>query len=681
MYMWDLNYTSSDESDAEEENAGTGAKAAAVASNNKEPKAVDGGAAIVPAAEPAVPIVAVVPAAATPIYNQRQRVLVHWGPEVSYAAHIIDIRYEERRGHVVQDNIQVEYEIDRQRLWHEPTEMEPLGDDVVVSPPSSGAEIDDDVSILDAESRWQLLSIRCSYSLQRLTDPARCSACAHPSCCNYESLRACVRGTGACPVVGCTARTTRVHEVVRDECLRTSLAALPSSAQVCWVRGEAEVRLEPPPAPAATSASRRRKRSSNQEAKRPAGKRSRRDDTAAALVEEEVLKKDNIMDVAEGDGEEDATDEDGWVQCDACDQWRRVAAADLPTDENARWLCSMNTKDPLHCSCDAPEEAWQSEEEAWDAPDHRSTATEKAERRTEQLISRILDGLIKKLEREEAREAKQGEKAAEKAKQQIQRTLDGLIKKLEREEAAEKAAEKAKQQVQRTLDGLIKKLEREEAREAKQLSCLGLVEYVVDQIIGERTRRSQLEYRVKWVGYDDVTWEPAAHLTDTFALDTWLKGEDARVGQKAAQKAERQIRQILDGLVDKLERQAALTVREMAVAAREAEIAREGVTWVDADVLAKREAALTLREEAVALAVRRQEAIVAAREAESAEMWFPRPKGRVPMGSNGESKTWCHSTGTWIEESLAVGQLGGSSKRAWRWVPMPLGGSTSRGAT
>ena len=38
-------------------------------------------------------------------------------------------------------------------------------------------------------------------------------------------------------------------------------------------------------------------------------------------------------------------------------------------------------------------------------------------------------------------------------------------------------------------------------------------------------------------------------------------------------------------------------------------------------------------------------------------VWFARPRGRPPVGSNGESKRWCHSTGVWIEESPAMGQL------------------------
>ena len=65
------------------------------------------------------------------------------------------------------------------------------------------------------------------------------------------------------------------------------------------------------------------------------------------------------------------------------------------------------------------------------------------------------------------------------------------------------------------------------------------------------------------------------------------------------------------------------------------------------------------RKEAVE-AAGQEVAMVVAREVESAdeeEMWFPRPRGRAPMGGKGRSKTWCHSTGAWIEDSLAVDQL------------------------
>lgn len=45
-----------------------------------------------------------------------------------------------------------------------------------------------------------------------------------------------------------------------------------------------------------------------------------------------------------------------WVQCDACDKWRRLKVSNL-ADDNAAWFCSMNT-DPKYQSCSVPEEPW-----------------------------------------------------------------------------------------------------------------------------------------------------------------------------------------------------------------------------------------------------------------------------------------------------------------------------------
>lgn len=48
-------------------------------------------------------------------------------------------------------------------------------------------------------------------------------------------------------------------------------------------------------------------------------------------------------------------------------------------------------------------------------------------------------------------------------------------------------------------------------------------EYEVEAIVSERLdRRGRIEYQVKWVGWEDPTWEPAAHLEESAALDAWL---------------------------------------------------------------------------------------------------------------------------------------------------------------
>jgi len=52
-------------------------------------------------------------------------------------------------------------------------------------------------------------------------------------------------------------------------------------------------------------------------------------------------------------------------------------------------------------------------------------------------------------------------------------------------------------------------------------------EYEVEAIVGQRTKRNQLQYLVKWRGYpiDEQTWEPVEHLVDTKALDIYLSSK------------------------------------------------------------------------------------------------------------------------------------------------------------
>ena len=47
-------------------------------------------------------------------------------------------------------------------------------------------------------------------------------------------------------------------------------------------------------------------------------------------------------------------DEVTWVQCEACDKWRRLSHL-KPDQVPDEWYCSMN-QDPQRDSCDAPEE-------------------------------------------------------------------------------------------------------------------------------------------------------------------------------------------------------------------------------------------------------------------------------------------------------------------------------------
>ncbi|KAI1676164.1 rve domain containing protein [Pyrenophora tritici-repentis] len=48
------------------------------------------------------------------------------------------------------------------------------------------------------------------------------------------------------------------------------------------------------------------------------------------------------------------------------------------------------------------------------------------------------------------------------------------------------------------------------------------LEWIVQDITDERRRQKGTEYLVYWAGYQTPTWEPAAHLADTSALQHWL---------------------------------------------------------------------------------------------------------------------------------------------------------------
>jgi hypothetical protein len=45
---------------------------------------------------------------------------------------------------------------------------------------------------------------------------------------------------------------------------------------------------------------------------------------------------------------------------------------------------------------------------------------------------------------------------------------------------------------------------------------LGRDHYLVDRVTGRRTRRGRKEYRIKWQGYDDETWEPESFIGKSF---------------------------------------------------------------------------------------------------------------------------------------------------------------------
>lgn len=47
-------------------------------------------------------------------------------------------------------------------------------------------------------------------------------------------------------------------------------------------------------------------------------------------------------------------------------------------------------------------------------------------------------------------------------------------------------------------------------------------EYKVEEIVAKQMNKcGQTEYCVQWHGWHNLTWEPAAHLEETIALDVW----------------------------------------------------------------------------------------------------------------------------------------------------------------
>ena len=60
-------------------------------------------------------------------------------------------------------------------------------------------------------------------------------------------------------------------------------------------------------------------------------------------------------------------------------------------------------------------------------------------------------------------------------------------------------------------------------------------EYEVERILNHRGKGSYLEYEVKWVGYEETTWEPAENLENSAELvkEYWLIHNDR---QQALQK-------------------------------------------------------------------------------------------------------------------------------------------------
>ena len=62
-------------------------------------------------------------------------------------------------------------------------------------------------------------------------------------------------------------------------------------------------------------------------------------------------------------------------------------------------------------------------------------------------------------------------------------------------------------------------------------------EYNVECILEEKLVKGKTHYLVKWEGYDDETWEPAAHMAKTEALADWKKSK-GKTPTKSSAKAD-----------------------------------------------------------------------------------------------------------------------------------------------
>ena len=51
---------------------------------------------------------------------------------------------------------------------------------------------------------------------------------------------------------------------------------------------------------------------------------------------------------------------DSWLQCDACNKWRKVPASVEMGDLPETFVCADNDWEPEYASCDIPQEEWVS---------------------------------------------------------------------------------------------------------------------------------------------------------------------------------------------------------------------------------------------------------------------------------------------------------------------------------
>ena len=67
-------------------------------------------------------------------------------------------------------------------------------------------------------------------------------------------------------------------------------------------------------------------------------------------------------------------------------------------------------------------------------------------------------------------------------------------------------------------------------QEPEPIMIDGEDEFFVEAIVEERLHRRKKQYLVKWIGYQELTWEPEENVADTEALQLWEDGHTPKEG-------------------------------------------------------------------------------------------------------------------------------------------------------
>ena len=171
--------------------------------------------------------------------SRHDRVRVHLNDGREYTGQVIDTSEELGRKGRIMFRFRVQYDSDDfgsgGSTWH----IHGIDGDVKSVdrlPPEDFGDV--------LADEWQPLSMQCILSLNRLTDPAKGTNCAHLACCNYgplEKATSRLSRAKACPFAGCSCRISRSRDLVRDSSLAAKLAKVPATVPKVQVRTNGDV--------------------------------------------------------------------------------------------------------------------------------------------------------------------------------------------------------------------------------------------------------------------------------------------------------------------------------------------------------------------------------------------------------------------------------------------------------